>query len=424
MSDIVQPYDNNYERRGLNQSKVRVGGQLYYLIMDTESMTLKQVSGPQSSPYVYPYNIVSGISLVSNEYFEPCLEITISYETMETAGMTLVFETSEERDSAFSSLNQMVSNPAFVPPVTPEQKDYSDKTSQTGHFTENNLHNHNFEDQNIQKHGYDSYETEKPYVSGYNSGYESVDEYRSGDYPTGYENFENYTGYDRSQAGYDEYDRGRHQSYESEKKYDSYGGGFTKSFDEYKYSQSDLTIIEKITGFLRYPSETFESVSSEDLKSGILYAGLMLCLFSVVSVLFSAIIASAIAPESTIYTNLLSDIPELIRLILEYLIFGVFCVLIYGMLVFLLTKITGQELFFTESFITTLYSVTAIGTIGLIPLFGIFLAPLWMIFLQIKGLCSAYDIEVKFAAVSAVIPAVIMFAVFYYLIISGEVAFI
>ncbi len=90
----------------------------------------------------------------------------------------------------------------------------------------------------------------------------------------------------------------------------------------------------------------------------------------------------------------------------------------------LMTKITRQEFHLTESLQTTFYSTTSLGTLGLIPLFGLFIAPVWMVFLQYKGLHDGLNADKKWALLSAIVPALIMFFLLYYVIISGEVVFI
>ncbi len=282
------------------------------------------------------------------------------------------------------------------------------------------------------------------YGNGYQDGYSQNNSGNYSNYSDNYSNnySENYSDNygnnggnysdsysDRYSDGYGDYDRyGGSRGDEYERGYDSdYGSSYDsgrQSFGEYKYSQGSLSLPEKIIGFIRYPSETFESSSSDSTVSVLIYGILMLVLFSVVNVVIAAVIGSSVAPKNAIFGALLSNGGELVRLILEYLIFSIICVLVYGILVFLLTKITRQGLSLPESLGTTIYSTTALGTIGLIPLVGIFIAPLFLIFLQIKGLMAGYIQDTKFAVIAAVLPAIIMFAVFYYVVISGEVAFI
>ncbi len=255
------------------------------------------------------------------------------------------------------------------------------------------------------------------YSDNYSDNYsENYPNNNTNNYRDGYS--DNYSDYNQYAGSGEDYERGYDSGYGS-----LYDTGY-QSFGEYKYSQGSLSIPEKIIGFIRYPSETFESSNSDNIVSVLIYGVLMLVLFSVVNVVIAALIGSSVAPKNAIFGVLLSNGGELVRLILEYLIFSIICLLVYGILVFLITKITGQGLSPQESLTTTIYSSTALGTIGLIPLIGIFIAPLFMVFLQIKGLMAGYISDTKFAVIAAVLPAIVMFAVFYYVVISGEVAFI
>ncbi|MBN2733515.1 MAG: YIP1 family protein [Methanomicrobiaceae archaeon] len=340
--------------------RVRVGGQLYFLTLDNTSLSLQQVSSVDVMPYVYPYSVLSGVFPTGNEYYEPCIKATINYDTGDTAVLMMVFESEEERNSVVSKIQY-----------------YAERTFSEGSSEKAD-------------------DSPESYKSGENYGENFED--------SDFKDYMSHNNYESSSSDHNPYSR--------------------QTFDEYKYSQGSLSLIEKISGFLRYPGETFSSVTSDELKSGIIYAFLMLLMFSVVNVFISAVIASAISPENTIYGVLLNSVPELVRLILEYFIFGALCVLAYGLLVFFMTKIMRQEFHLAESLQTTLYSTTPLGTIGLIPLFGVFIAPIWMVFLQYKGLYDCLDSDPKCAAVSAFIPALIMLLIFYYIVVSGEVAFI
>ncbi|MBP2132322.1 hypothetical protein J2128_000243 [Methanomicrobium sp. W14] len=453
----MQPHDDynsNYGRSEKPASQVRVGGRLYSLMLDPENMTLNPVSDRGVSPYVYPYSVISGLHPLSDDYHEPCIEVTISYGETDNVSMVMTFDYEDERNSVLMQIKSYMDSAGsahdkgyekypdgsvgagdkyaesgYDPEVYSPKRGYSeDKYAESSYGPDEYSPKRGYSEDKYAESGYgpDEYSPKRGYSedkyaeSGYGpDGYSPNrghyrDEYTDADSDFGKSGESEYESY----SSYGDYDS-------NSRKYDPRDSGYRQSSGDYRYSVGDLSLIEKISGFIRSPSETFETLGSEDdLKSGILYGFLMLALFSVIGVLLTALLASAFAPESTVYGGLLSSTPELVRMILEYLIFGALCIFFYGLLVFLFTKITGQDLLFSESFATTLYSTTAIGTIGLIPLFGLFIGPLWMVFLQIKGLCCAYDAETVPAAVSAIAPAVIMFIVFYYFVLSGEVAFI
>ena len=524
-------------------SKVRVGGQLYRLTMDDRGLRLDLAAGGVE-PYEYPYDVITSANASTNGYYEPCIDLTVSYNFNESASMTMVFDLDDERDNVLRQILSVTGGGAGGYQQAPAaaassygQADYGqDMYGQNGGgygsnggygnggyesgMSSPNARNanaqnarggyanpqydggygreggyqDNFGQNSGQNYGqnYRQYPQNQPYneysdentdvyganrsggYGGYNdgmggygsdggygnggygqqntgygqnggygngSGYHDGCSQNGGDYRNNYSDgySDGYSGYrdngnsysdgysDRYSDGYSDNDRygdrddGYGRGYGSD--YGSYDSG-RQSFGEYKYSQGSLSLPEKIIGFVRYPSETFESSNNDELPTVLIYGALMLLLFSVVNVVIAAVIGSAAAPDNAVFGGLLSNGGELVRLILEYLIFSIICLLVYGILVFLLTKITGQGLSPQESLTTTIYSSTALGTIGLIPLVGIFIAPLFLIFLQIKGLAAGYVQDIKFAVIAAVLPAIIMFAVFYYVVVSGEVAFI
>ena len=493
-------------------SKVRVGGQLYRLTMDDRGLRLDLAAGGVE-PYEYPYDVITSANASTNGYYEPCIDLTVSYNFNESASMTMVFDLDDERDNVLRQILSVTGGGAGGYQQAPAaaaasygQADYGqDMYGQNGggyanpqydggygreggyqdNFGQNSGQNYgqNYQQYPQNNQPYNEYSDEKTDVyganrsggyGGYNdgmggygsdggygnggygqqnngygnnggygngSGYHDGYSQNGGDYRNNYSDgySDGYSGYrdngnsysdgysDRYSDGYSDNDRyggrddGYGRGYGSD--YGSYDSG-RQSFGEYKYSQGSLSLPEKIIGFVRYPSETFESSNNDELPTVLIYGALMLLLFSVVNVVIAAVIGSAAAPDNAVFGGLLSNGGELVRLILEYLIFSIICLLVYGILVFLLTKITGQGLSPQESLTTTIYSSTALGTIGLIPLVGIFIAPLYLIFLQIKGLAAGYVQDIKFAVIAAVLPAIIMFAVFYYVVVSGEVAFI
>ena len=76
-----------------------------------------------------------------------------------------------------------------------------------------------------------------------------------------------------------------------------------------------------------------------------------------------------------------------------------------------------------ESLKITMYSSVPFATIGLIPFFGLYIAPVWTVYLQAKGLVECNEIDDRVALVSSVVAAVILAALFYIVIISGKVGF-
>ena len=196
--------------------------------------------------------------------------------------------------------------------------------------------------------------------------------------------------------------------------YDSYpldGGVASHGLEAYP-----LSLKEKIVGFLKYPSETFQETAGESLGQGLKYLMLMAGLYSVVTILVAAVLANMLAPDVGTFGTLLSVPVDMILIIVELLVFVVFGVLIYGLLGFAILKAGKWDLYADEALVSTCHAATPLGTFGLIPFFGTFAAPLWMVALQYKGFYEAHKVDSGWAAAAAIVPAIV-FGLFYYLLI-------
>jgi len=193
---------------------------------------------------------------------------------------------------------------------------------------------------------------------------------------------------------------------------------------EYRH-KAGITFPEKIKGFLLNPADTFYSASADSFSDALIFALVMLGLSAVINIIVLIFLGGSIAPEGSIYAAL-KTMPagDNVLLIIETFVLLLILTLIYGLLVFVFSKILGTDVMADESFVTTFYSTAPFGTIGLIPIFGVVIAPIWMIFLQITGYSEGHGCSSAKSAACAVIPAVMMALVIYYIIFSGEVAFI
>jgi len=101
------------------------------------------------------------------------------------------------------------------------------------------------------------------------------------------------------------------------------------------------------------------------------------------------------------------------------LVFVVLGVLIYGLLGFVILKAGKWDLYADEALVSTCHAATPLGTFGLIPFFGTFAAPLWMVALQYKGFYEAHKVDSGWAAAAAIVPAVVFALLYYLLILKG-----
>ncbi|WOF15966.1 YIP1 family protein [Methanoplanus sp. FWC-SCC4] len=370
----MQPYNSNHNNAGMAQSKVRINGQLFDLNVTKENLILSQDT--QSEPYIYPISTIESANRIENEYYEPCIEIKILYDDGSNASMVMIFDFEDIREQIFSDINYFL--------------DISRRSVKTQEIYQE------YDKESYNEYSKDHYTYQSENQGGYKSDFEA-------------EYIDNSSGKSGHTMDFqDEYDDTEH----------------SRSFQQYKYSSGELSFIEKIIAILKNPEDIFPSLASDDILPAFIHMTLVLTIFSVVTALSSAIISSFIAPELGIFGNLLKNIPGLIILIIELLVFGIISVFVYGILVFLIAKIAGEEQVPEESLVVTMYSATPFGILGLIPLFGAFLSPLGMVFIQYKGMTEGLYADQIPAIMASVIPAIIMFGLFYYFIISGEVAYI
>ncbi|UUX92156.1 YIP1 family protein [Methanoplanus endosymbiosus] len=206
---------------------------------------------------------------------------------------------------------------------------------------------------------------------------------------------------------------------------ETYGNARPEDIDSKYRHDTGVSFPEKIKGFLLHPADTFYRASTDSFSDAFIFALVMLGLSAVINIIVLIFIGGSIAPDGSVYAALKSmPAGDNLLLIIEFFVLMLILLLIYGLLVFVFSKILGTDLLADESYVTTFYSATPFGTVGLIPVFGLLIAPIWMIFLQFTGYSEGHGCDSAKSAVCAIIPAVIMALVIYYIIFSGEVAFI
>ena len=212
---------------------------------------------------------------------------------------------------------------------------------------------------------------------------------------------------EKSSGGYDDYDT-------------AVAG---KAYGAMDFGNGYMSFFDKFTGLIRDPSGTFPSLYSDELSDGLKFMLVMMAISALVNTMLTGFLASKILPGLETFSGLGSNPASLAVLLIEVFIFLVLTLSVYGLLTFAITKIFGEEMFPDESLKITMYSSVPFATIGLIPFFGLYIAPVWTVYLQAKGLVECNEIDDRVALVSSVVAAVILAALFYIVIISGKVGF-
>lgn len=129
------------------------------------------------------------------------------------------------------------------------------------------------------------------------------------------------------------------------------------------------------------------------------------------------------APDNPFFGHLFRDFGGLVVTAIIIFVMTAAAIVIYGLCTRIMLNALGSELEFHESMSVTFYSATAFGTVGLIPLVGVFLAPFYMLYLQMKGLCSAYELETSVSLIASAVPFAVLSGLFYFFIMSGAVVY-
>lgn len=368
----MDTYDYAREKT-IVQTGIRLSANTYQLSVTNYRLAFVPRESTGVSPFSYYYEHISGFRPVQSGYYEPCIELSITYSNGMTDTVQMVFADAGDRDRTLYAITgasaerlseiEAERNPPLgaTPEISMQNEygHYQDRHYQGGHYQDNHFDDY-FQDEST----------------------------RSG--------------------GYDEYDMGM----------------MNKGYGERQYGNGQyMSFFDKFTGLIRDPSGTFPSLYSDELSDGLKFMLVMMAVSAVVNTMLMGFLASKILPGLDTFSGLGSNPSSLVILVLEVFIFLVLMLAVYGLLTFAITKIFGEEMFLDDSMKVTMYASVPFATIGLVPFFGLYIAPFWTVYLQAKGLEECNEIEGRTAIISSVVAAIIIAAIFYIVIISGKVGF-
>lgn len=340
------------------QTGVRLSANTYQLSVTNYRLAFVPRESTGVSPFSYYYEHISGFRPVQSGYYEPCIELSITYSNGMTDVVQIVFADAGDRDRTFHAISDASAGrlAEIEAERNPPLKTGQDISMQNEY---GQYHDDFIQDEYRQKGGFEEYES----------------------------------GFDR---GYNE-----------------------RGLENGQY----LSFFDKFIGLIRNPSGTFTSLYSDELSDGLIFMLVMMAISAVVNTMLTGFLASKILPGLDTFSGLGSNPVSLVILVTELFIFLVLTLPVYGLLTFGITKIFGEEMFPDESMKVTMYSSVPFATIGLIPFFGLYIAPIWTVYLQAKGLVECNEIDGRVALVSSVVAAIILAVLFYIVIISGKVGF-
>ncbi|WP_052359230.1 Yip1 family protein [Methanomicrobium mobile] len=384
---------------------VTVGGQSLCLVFERDGLRLNSIS-ESVEPYFYAYNSILKIKESAGSI--PSIGITVNYGDFGDAVIDIDFKSADEMKKALEELTSRKNSPAASSSFTASPApgaSYSSGSSASSSSSVSSSSSHG--------HSSGSGHASDSFLSGYRSGNTSFSGSHTGSYSG------SSGSYSRSSSG----------SYSGSYS-NSYSGLHSDSNSNRYYHLSDdhepveeLSISEKYIDFLRYPSETFEAVGRDTPDKSLFYFIAVTFLFAVVNTVICGFVGMLAAPDNPFFGHLFRDFGGLVVTAIIIFVMTAAAIVIYGLCTRIMLNALGSELEFHESMSVTFYSATAFGTVGLIPLVGVFLAPFYMLYLQMKGLCSACELETSFSLIASAVPFAVLSGLFYFFIMSGAVVY-
>ncbi|ADN37474.1 hypothetical protein Mpet_2731 [Methanolacinia petrolearia DSM 11571] len=188
------------------------------------------------------------------------------------------------------------------------------------------------------------------------------------------------------------------------------------------YSPDD-SILGRLIGFIRAPTETFRMTKDQDPLEALPVLVLSLAVFGFLTGIIFQLYAGSL--DSTAYPEItaLEDSGAMIFFVIEIIIVGIIYAVLNGFLLHLGLLITGNAEDIRDDLRISAYSMCPFAIAGIIPLFGLLIAPLWAFFLQFTGARETYNLDGRSAAIAAMVPVLVIIMLFLFFTGQGETGF-
>lgn len=185
-----------------------------------------------------------------------------------------------------------------------------------------------------------------------------------------------------------------------------------------EYYSTD-SIPATILGMLRSPEETFRLLRTKEVEDAVPVLLVSLAVFAFGSTFFLGLIASSAGASDYPSLSGLADLGTLIFVAFEMMIFGVILAAITGILLHFVAYYEGFDEDISQSLKVAGYSAAPYAVGGVIPFFGIIIAPLWCVYLQYTGMRETCYMEPDQAVVAVLVPAAVFAVLFIIMTMLG-----
>ncbi|UUX91162.1 YIP1 family protein [Methanoplanus endosymbiosus] len=179
------------------------------------------------------------------------------------------------------------------------------------------------------------------------------------------------------------------------------------------------SLIGTLIGLIISPDQTFSSNRRKELIEAVPVMVISLGLFALLSSVILGMMASS-SPTAHPELSALTDFGTLIFIVIESVIFGSLAIFLCGIILYFVGSYEGFNNDMQDYIKVAAYSSAPFALAGIIPLFGIIIAPVWSIILLIKGLCENHSMNQNQAMFAVFIMILVFAMLFFMFIILGE----
>lgn len=185
----------------------------------------------------------------------------------------------------------------------------------------------------------------------------------------------------------------------------------------------DESVAGRLIGFIRAPVETFRMTKGQDPLEALPVLVIALAVFGFATGIILQLCAGSLDSATYPVITSLKDAGTLIFFVIEIIILGIIYAIFNGVLLHLGLLITGNAEDILDDLRIAAYSMCPFAVAGLIPVFGLLIAPAWAFFLQFTGVRETYNLDNGQAAMTAAVPVLVIIMLFFFFIGEGETGF-
>ncbi|UUX91514.1 YIP1 family protein [Methanoplanus endosymbiosus] len=188
-------------------------------------------------------------------------------------------------------------------------------------------------------------------------------------------------------------------------------------------AMADNSVPGRIVSFLMNPSGGFQMTSGQSLAETVPYFALVIVIFSLVNSFYLFLIGGGVDASEYPVISSFGDLGGMVTGALEMMLILVFITLLAGIFLRIGLIIAGYKGSNEDEMRIAMYSATPFIAGGIIPFFGLIIAPLWSAYLLMAGARETHGTSTGQALIAAGFCVVLTVLLFVIFITAGDSGF-